>query len=56
MWQLEKMMPSHTVSLHLQQEWEDTLYLFKLLQIRSAADEDDLREALDEFQAKYDHA
>jgi hypothetical protein len=55
-WQFEKMMPCHTVSLHLQQEWRDTLYLFKLAQLQTDEDEDDFREEVRQFTAKYDHA
>jgi CheY-like chemotaxis protein len=53
---LERVMPRHTVSLHLQQEWQDTLYLLKRIQIESGGDGKELCEVLNEFRRKYDYA
>jgi hypothetical protein len=51
----EHIMPRHTVSLHLQQEWEDTLYLCRLIQIYSPSRKAELRKILREIKAKYNH-
>jgi CheY-like chemotaxis protein len=49
--QLQAVLPKHTVSLHLQQEWQDTCYLFEALGVYES---ESLKEIYQEVSTKYD--
>jgi CheY-like chemotaxis protein len=49
----ERSLPQHTISLHLQQEWEDTHYVLKLMQIVPNRASLELRAALAELRQRY---
>ena len=49
----ERTVPQQTVSLHMQQEWEDTYWLLKMVQTGNDVKTERVKAMLNEFRKKY---